>query len=113
MKQNAYKRAGPEAYQSKDCALSARLNPIVMALLALPVVGLTQAQTLDEVVVSATRSEQKTFDAPGAIQAVGAEVIKEAGPQINLSESLSRVPGVVVLNRQNYAQDLQIGRAHV
>jgi hypothetical protein len=27
---------------------------------------------------------------------------------INLSESLGRVPGIVVQNRQNYAQDLQI-----
>src|SRR6266446_10510024 len=26
----------------------------------------------------------------------------------NLSESLGRVPGIVVQNRQNYAQDLQI-----
>lgn len=29
-------------------------------------------------------------------------------PQINLSEALQRVPGLGVLNRQNYAQDLQI-----
>src|SRR5207245_6394647 len=28
--------------------------------------------------------------------------------QINLSESLSRVPGIVVQNRWNYAQDLQV-----
>jgi iron complex outermembrane receptor protein len=35
-------------------------------------------------------------------------VIREDNPQINLSEALNRVPGVVVQNRQNYAQDLQI-----
>jgi iron complex outermembrane recepter protein len=29
-------------------------------------------------------------------------------PLINLSESLARVPGLVIQNRQNYAQDLQI-----
>lgn len=28
---------------------------------------------------------------------------------INLSESLLRCPGIVALNRQNYAQDIQIG----
>src|SRR5581483_9698525 len=28
--------------------------------------------------------------------------------QVNLSESLGRVPGISVLNRQNYAQDLQV-----
>jgi iron complex outermembrane recepter protein len=85
-----------------------KLNPVVAALLSLPWAGLSYAQTLDEVVVSATRTEQRTFDAPAAIQAVGQEVIREAGPQVNLSESLNRIPGVVVLNRQNYSQDLQL-----
>jgi len=33
---------------------------------------------------------------------------RERGTQINLSESLSRVPGISILNRQNYAQDLQL-----
>ena len=66
------------------------------------------AQPLEEVVVSASRTEQNRFDAPAAVQAVGAQAVQEAGPQVNLSESLNRVPGVVVLNRQNYAQDLQL-----
>src|SRR2546425_542205 len=34
--------------------------------------------------------------------------LAEGQPQVNLSESLGRVPGIVVQNRQNYAQDLQI-----
>ena len=29
-------------------------------------------------------------------------------PEVNLSESLGRIPGIVAQNRQNYAQDLQI-----
>lgn len=66
------------------------------------------AQPLEEVVVSASRTEQNRFDAPAAVQAVGAQAVQEAGPQVNLSESLNRIPGVVVLNRQNYAQDLQL-----
>ncbi|MEY3872716.1 MAG: Fe(3+) dicitrate transport protein FecA precursor, partial [Pseudomonadota bacterium] len=52
------------------------------------------AQTLDEVVISATRSEQRSFDAPAAISVVDRETIQNAGPQINLSESLNRVPGL-------------------
>lgn len=63
---------------------------------------------LSEVVVSANRSEQRSFDVPAAIQSVDAETIRAAGPQVNLSEALSRVPGVTVLNRQNFAQDLQL-----
>lgn len=68
----------------------------------------TQAQTLDGVVVSASRSEQRSFDASAAISSVDREAIQEAGPQVNLSETLNRVPGLTILNRQNYAQDLQV-----
>ena len=71
--------------------------------------GVGSADTeLPDVVVSASRREQQTFDAPAAIQAVGRDVIEVAGPQVNLSESLNRIPGVTALNRQNFAQDLQI-----
>jgi len=66
------------------------------------------AQTLDEVVVSASRTGQRSFDAPAAIQLVDRATIESAGPQVNLSESLNRVPGLTILNRQNYAQDLQV-----
>jgi iron complex outermembrane receptor protein len=66
------------------------------------------AQSLEEVVISATRSEQRSFDAPAAISVVDRDTIQNAGPQINLSESLNRVPGLTILNRQNYAQDLQL-----
>ena len=67
-----------------------------------------RALTLQAVVVTANRQEQQSFDTPAAIQAVGRDVIEAAGPQVNLSESLNRVPGITVLNRQNYAQDLQL-----
>lgn len=67
-----------------------------------------QAQTLEHVVVSASRAEQRSFDAPAAIEAIDRDTIQNAGPQVNLSESLNRVPGLTILNRQNYAQDLQL-----
>lgn len=78
--------------------------------LALAAVGVTAvpAQTLEGVVVSASRAEQRSFDAPAAIQSVDRDTIESAGPQVNLSESLNRVPGLTILNRQNYAQDLQV-----
>jgi iron complex outermembrane receptor protein len=63
---------------------------------------------LDTVVVSAMRGEARIFDIPAAIGSVDADTIRTAGPQVNLSEALSRVPGITVLNRQNYAQDLQL-----
>ena len=66
------------------------------------------AQTLESVVVTSSRAEQRSFDAPGAISSVDRETIEGAGPQVNLSESLSRISGLTILNRQNYAQDMQI-----
>ncbi len=63
---------------------------------------------LDQVIVSATRSEQRSFDAPAAIDAIGQIAIREHRPGVDLSESLGRVPGLRVQNRQNYAQDLQL-----
>lgn len=68
----------------------------------------TPVTTLDPVVVTVERSRQGSFDAPAAISAVTREVLDSGGPQVNLSEALNRVPGITVLNRQNYAQDLQL-----
>ena len=81
-----------------------RILPLMGTLLAGPV----SAQNLDDVVVSASRSAQRSFDTPAAVQGVTREAIQGAGPQINLSESLVRVPGLIILDRQNYAQDLQV-----
>jgi iron complex outermembrane receptor protein len=67
-----------------------------------------RAQTLEEVVVSASRAAMRSFDAPAAVQTVGRETIAGAGAQVNLSEALVRVPGLTILERQNYAQDLQV-----
>jgi iron complex outermembrane receptor protein len=82
-------------------------------LLALPVpleaVSATAApRVAPEVVVSATREEAREFDLPAAIDTVDSRVVREDNPQVNLSESLNRIPGIVVQNRQNYAQDLQV-----
>ena len=66
-----------------------------------------QSQTLEPVVISASRAEQRSLDVPAAIETVDRDAL-EQGPQVNLSEALNRVPGLTILNRQNYAQDLQL-----
>ncbi len=63
---------------------------------------------LNPVVVTATRVEASSFDLPVSIDAVEQDKILHQQARVNLSESLVRVPGIVVQNRQNYAQDLQI-----
>jgi len=79
-------------------------------LAAIAALGLAPvyAQQLEEVVISASRAEMRSFDAPAAVQRIDRQAIEGGGPQINLSESLVRAPGLTILERQNYAQDLQI-----
>jgi iron complex outermembrane receptor protein len=67
-----------------------------------------KAQTTDAITVTGTRTERPTMEVPASIDRVDAEDIRFARPMVNLSESLNRVPGISVQNRQNYAQDLQI-----
>ncbi|MEO8739359.1 MAG: TonB-dependent receptor [Casimicrobiaceae bacterium] len=78
---------------------------------AMALAALASAQTserMDPVVVTATRVAERAFDLPIAIDSVDAAQIQQDQLQINLSESLGRVPGIVVQNRGNYAQDLMI-----
>jgi iron complex outermembrane receptor protein len=70
--------------------------------------GPTQAAPLDVIVVTATRVAEPSFDLPVSIDSVDRSAIADGQLQVNLSESLDRVPGLLVQNRQNYAQDLQI-----
>ena len=65
--------------------------------------------TLRPVVVTPTPGlAQAAFDTPASVDVIDGSVIHGAQLQVNLSETLVRAPGVVALNRQNYAQDLQI-----
>jgi iron complex outermembrane receptor protein len=52
--------------------------------------------------------ERAAFDTPASVDVIDGSAIRRGQLGINLSESLVRAPGVVALNRQNYAQDLQI-----
>ena len=63
---------------------------------------------LNDVLVQSGRLEQKQWDAPASIYTLDAQTIRNSGPQVNLSDALAQVPGVVALNRNNYAQDVQI-----
>ena len=62
----------------------------------------------DPVVVTATRVGRTAADVPASIDAIGADRIHDSQLQVNLSEALPSLAGVVANNRQNYAQDLQV-----
>jgi iron complex outermembrane receptor protein len=59
-------------------------------------------------VVTGTYAPTSSFDLPFSISTVDLSNGTDGQLGVNLSEVLSRVPGLVVQNRQNYAQDLQI-----
>lgn len=67
------------------------------------------AGTLAPVTVTVQRGvEQSAFDTPASVDVIDGSVLRQGQLQVNVSETLARVPGLVAQNRQNYAQDLQI-----
>ncbi len=86
-------------------------RPLVLLLTALfPAVGLAAEPVprVESVVVTATRIEQSAFDLPVSIDSLNQAQLQDGQLQVNLSEAMARIPGIVAQNRQNYAQDLQI-----
>jgi len=88
---------------------------LVTSVLFVACPGLAMAQSriavpvsLDPVVVTASKRVQRSFDTPASIDVVDGGKIREGQPASNLSESMVRVPGVFVANRNNYAQDIQV-----
>lgn len=65
----------------------------------------TGTTTLEPVNVTATRREVSVFDTPAA---VSVRAVPAATPGMNFSEALQGIPGLLVRDRQNYAQDTQL-----
>ncbi|UZW62184.1 TonB-dependent receptor family protein [Lysobacter enzymogenes] len=61
---------------------------------------------LDAVKVLGDRRALSGF--PGAVGIVEGDALRDGQRGVSLAETLVRVPGIAVLDRQNYAQDLQI-----
>ena len=63
---------------------------------------------LAPVVVRGSRAGVDRWQSPASIDIVTADDLKAARPQISLAEGLGRVPGLVVRDRHNFAQDAQL-----
>jgi iron complex outermembrane receptor protein len=88
------------------------LLPLLAALATAAPFG-TQAQTreggmLEPVEVQGSATAQQRFDAAASHTRIAVDGFTAATPLVNLSELLAGQAGVVALDRQNYAQDLQI-----
>ncbi|MGA4323485.1 TonB-dependent receptor family protein [Ectopseudomonas hydrolytica] len=62
----------------------------------------------EPLVVTGSRYQTSGWRLPFSINRIDAEQATLGKPGVNLSEALGSVPGLVVQNRQNYAQDLQV-----
>ncbi|MBL8386189.1 MAG: TonB-dependent receptor [Burkholderiales bacterium] len=78
------------------------------AALAQPAAPVTASGEPPSVVVTVTGVAQSGFDTPAAVDTVSGRTLRDGQRQVNLSETLARVPGLNIADRQNYAQDLQI-----
>ncbi|MEO8857591.1 MAG: TonB-dependent receptor [Burkholderiaceae bacterium] len=67
-----------------------------------------QRGTLSTIVITATRVDALGFDVPASIDRIEGDEVRAGRAQVNLSESLAGVPGLLARDRQNYAQDVQI-----
>jgi iron complex outermembrane receptor protein len=85
-----------------------RVAAAAACLLACLLTNLPVRAQTETVLITGSVAERTVADAPYAITVIDRETLRSAGAQVNLSEALSRVPGLVVANRSNYAQDLQI-----
>ena len=85
-----------------------RGRALSVAAWLLPAAAAAVAQPAQTIVIIGNGAEQRAFDTPYAASVVDADALHAAGPMVNLSESMTRVPGLVVNLRNNYAQDLQI-----
>ncbi|MEM6819012.1 MAG: TonB-dependent receptor [Pseudomonadota bacterium] len=66
------------------------------------------ADELEEIVVTATRLPQALESLPYSANVIEVGEIQRARPLLGLDEALQGVPGLLVQNRYNFAQDLRI-----
>ncbi len=98
-----------------------RLRRLVVALLgggctalscaaaraASPVTG-NAVQQLQTVTIQGVAYGAQAVRLPSTISVLGRRDLTEGEQQVNLSETLNQVPGLIVNNRQDYAQDMQL-----
>jgi iron complex outermembrane receptor protein len=68
----------------------------------------SNAGSLEEIVVTAMRLERSLNWTPVSVSVVTEDDIQLAQQQLALDEALSRVPGLFMQNRYNFAQDLRV-----
>ncbi|OOF53367.1 Plug domain-containing protein [Rodentibacter trehalosifermentans] len=89
------------------------MKKTALALLVanLPFIASAQSDSmqLNEIKVTAIRSEMNPFQSPASIAVVeGKEIQAQSKMNVNFSEALQGIPGLVATSRDNYAQDINL-----
>nr|MCU0763495.1 TonB-dependent receptor [Hydrogenophaga sp.] len=63
---------------------------------------------LAPVVITGSSAPEQRWRGAATVDVIDGSELRDGQLQINLSEGLGRVPGLVIRNRENYAQDLQV-----
>ncbi|MCP4494426.1 MAG: TonB-dependent receptor [Gammaproteobacteria bacterium] len=82
-----------------------RYLTIFLCLTATPLIG--QDSALGPIEINVTRVGKSPAEIPAAVSSIGQDKIQLGSEQLGLDESLGRVPGLFMLNRYNFAQDLR------
>ncbi len=90
----------------------ARLLGSLLGSVCLLPAGLVAQQSttndLEEIIVEATVLERSLDSVPAAVSVIDQDEIQVGRQQLGLDESLTRVPGLFMQNRYNFARDLRI-----
>lgn len=90
---------------------------LLLSLAALPALSHAQPAArppeadegaLAPVVITGSGSAERRWRGSATVDVIDGRELRDGQLQINLSEGLARVPGLVIRNRENYAQDLQV-----
>ena len=82
--------------------------PTLIGTAALAQTQAARETPLEEIIVTATLIERTLDKTPAAVSVVTEADIQLARQQLALDESLTRVPGLFMQNRYNFAQDLRL-----
>jgi iron complex outermembrane receptor protein len=106
----ARRRTGGAVITSREKAVIAAGLAMVLAIMLPVAQGQEQGgvEELGEIVVTSPRVEKELVKVPAAIGVVDQDDIQLGTQQLGLDESLVKVPGVFMLNRYNFTQDLRI-----
>lgn len=102
--------------ESRTIVDASRMHGLMLALATMPLFATADEGGIDEsttvqlspVVVTGSRIEADSFGQPFSIDVVDMREFRRGNLGVNASEALTGIPGVVVHNRHNFAQDLQI-----